>query len=65
MSEIENNVQENTGTEQTVENETAATGSTSILNLAVESVMDLIDALNLYAKIIHDFLIIYKCHYFY
>ena len=51
MSEIENNVQENTGTEQTVENETAATGSTSIINQAVEAVMDLIDELTLYASI--------------
>ena len=51
MSEIENNVQENTGTEQTVENGTETTGSTSIINQAVEAVMDLIDNLGLYAEI--------------
>ena len=51
MSEIENNVQENTGTEQTVENETAATGSTSIINQAIGKVMDLIDAMNLFSTI--------------
>ena len=51
MSEIENNVQENTGTEQTVENETAATGSTSIINQAVEAVMNLIDELSLFSSI--------------
>ena len=51
MSEIENNVQENTETEQTVENGTAATGSTSIINQVIEAVMDLIDALSLFAEI--------------
>lgn len=51
MSEIENNMQENTGTEQTVENGTETTGSTSIINQAVEAVMDLIDNLGLYAEI--------------
>lgn len=44
MSEIEN-----TGTEQNTATET--TGSTSILNQAIEAVMDLIDALSLFAKI--------------
>ena len=46
MSEIEN-----TGTEQTVENGNSSTGSTSVLNQAIESVMDLIDALGLFALI--------------
>lgn len=46
MSEIENNVQENT--EQTAE---TVTGSTSILNQAVEAVMDMINALSLFATI--------------
>ena len=52
MSEIEN-VQEteNTGTGQTAGNDSTGTGSTSILNQAVESVMDLIDALSLFASI--------------
>ena len=44
MSEIEN-----TGTEQNTVSET--TGSTSILNQAIEAVMDLIDALSLFASI--------------
>ena len=40
---------ENTGTEQNTVSET--TGSTSILNQAIEAVMDLIDALSLFASI--------------
>ena len=61
MSEIENTgtpEQENTGTEGTGTNDQGNTGnnepvaaSTSILNQAVEKVMDLIDALSLFATI--------------
>ena len=47
------NENENTGTEQEQNTSTVTetTGSTSILNQAVESVMDLINALSLFAKI--------------
>ena len=49
MSEIQET--ENTGTEQTAGNDSAGTGSTSILNQAIEAVMDLIDALGLFSLI--------------
>ena len=49
MSEIQET--ENTGTVQAAENDSAGTGSTSILNQAIEAVMDLIDALSLFATI--------------
>ena len=55
MSEINENAQGNTGTQDTgqetpgTENTTPV--STSVLNLAIESVMDLIDGLHLFANI--------------
>ena len=49
MSEIQET--ENTGTVQAAENDSTGTGSTSILNQAIEAVMDLIDNLGLYAEI--------------
>ena len=55
MSEINENAQGNTGTQDTGQ-ETPGTGnttpaSTSVLNLAIESVMDLIDGLHPFANI--------------
>ena len=55
MSEINENAQENTGTQDTVQEtpgtENTTPVSTSVLNLAIESVMDLIDGLQPFANI--------------
>lgn len=51
MSEIDNTEQETENTGQSTESNSTGTGSTSILNQAIEAVMNLIDALSLFASI--------------